>query len=50
MNLGRMVSYSILLFAGISGSRMALNISLSILTLSIIVMGFVLKDIEKFEQ
>ena len=29
---------------------MALNISLSILTLSIIVMGFVLKDIEKFEQ
>ena len=50
LNLGRMVSYSILLFAGISGSRMALNISLSILTLSIIVMGFVLKDIEKFEQ
>lgn len=40
-----MISYSILLFAGMSGS----NISLIILTLSITVMGFILKEIEKFE-
>ena len=50
LNFGRMVSYSILLFAGISGSTLALNIALIILTLSILAMGFVLKDIEKFEE
>lgn len=50
LNLGRMVSYSILLFAGISGSIRILNITLIILTLSIFIMGFVLKDIEKFEE
>lgn len=49
MNFGRMISYSILLFAGMSGSVIALNISLIILTLSITVMGFILKEIEKFE-
>ena len=50
LNLGRMVSYSILLFAGISESIRILNITLIILTLSIFIMGFVLKDIEKFEE
>ena len=50
LNFGRMVSYSILLFAGISRSTLALNIALIILTLSIWTMGFVLKDIEKFEE
>lgn len=50
LNLGRMVSYSILLFAGINGSIRILNITLIILTLSISIMGFVLKDIEKFEE
>ena len=44
-----MISYSILLFAGMSGSVIALNISLIILTLSITVMGLILKEIEKFE-
>ena len=50
LNLGRMVSYSILLFAGISGSIRILNITLIILTVSIFIMGFILKDIEKFEE
>lgn len=50
LNIGRMVSYSILLFAGISGSNIILNIALSVFTLSIFIMGFVLKDIEKFEE
>lgn len=50
LNFGRMVSYSILLFAGISGSTIALNIALIVFTLSIFAMGFVLKDIEKFEE
>lgn len=50
LNVGRMVSYSILLLAGISGSVKMLNIALIILTMSILVMGFVLKDIEKFEE
>ena len=44
-----MISYLVLLFAGMSGSVIALNISLIILTLSITVMGFILKEIEKFE-
>ena len=50
LNLGRMVSYSILLFAGINESIRILNITLIILTLSISIMGFVLKDIGKFEE
>lgn len=50
LNFGRILSYSILLFAGISGSIMILNIALIVLTLSILIMGFVLKDIEKFEK
>lgn len=50
LNLGRIVSYSILLFAGINGSIRILNITLIILTLSISIMGFVLKDIGKFEE
>lgn len=50
LNFGRIVSYTILLIAGISDNTMALNIVLIILTLSIPLMGFVLKDIEKFEE
>lgn len=50
LNFGRIVSYSILLFAGISGSVVMLNISLIVLTLSITIMGGILKDIEKFEK
>lgn len=50
LNFGRIVSYTILLIAGISDNTMALNMVLIILTLSIPLMGFVLKDIEKFEE
>ena len=50
LNFGRIVSYTILLIAGISANTMALNSVLIILTLSIPLMGFVLKDIEKFEE
>ena len=50
LNFGRILSYSILLFAGISGSTMMLNIALIVLTLYILMMGFVLKDIENFEK
>ena len=50
LNFGRIVSYSILLFAGISESVVMLNISLIVLTLSITIMGGILKDIEKFEK
>ena len=48
LNLGRIVSYSILLIVGIIGNMIALNIALIILTITII-MGIVLKDIEKFQ-
>ena len=50
LNVGRMVSYSFLLLAGISGNVKMLNIALIILTISILIMGFILKDIEKFEE
>lgn len=50
LNVGRMVSYSFLLLSGISGNVKMLNIALIILTISILIMGFILKDIEKFEE
>lgn len=50
LNFGRMVSYLFLLFAGINGNIVALNMALVVLTFSILIMGFVLKDIEKFEN
>ena len=50
LNVGRMVSYSFLLLAGISGNVKMLNIALIILTISILIMGFILKDIKKFEE
>lgn len=49
LNLGRIVSYTILLIAGISSNVVTLNFALIILTLSIPLMGYILKDIEKFE-
>ena len=49
MILVLVAAFLVLLFAGMSGSVIALNISLIILTLSITVMGFILKEIEKFE-
>lgn len=50
LNLGRIVSYAILLIAGVSANAVALNLVLIILTLSIPLMGYILKDIEKFEE
>lgn len=49
LNFGRIVSYTILLIAGISSNVVMLNFALIILTLSIPLMGYILKDIEKFE-
>lgn len=50
LNLGRITSYSILLFAGLSRSNIVLNITLIILTLSITLMGIILKDIDTYEE
>lgn len=50
LNLGRIVGYAMLLFVGINSSIIVQNVVLLILTLSIMVMGFNLKDIEKFEK
>lgn len=44
-----MENYTILLIAGISSNVVMLNFALIILTLSIPLMGYILKDIEKFE-
>lgn len=49
LNLGRVTSYILLLFAGLSGSEIAFNIVMILLTLSILVMGLNVRKIEKFE-
>ena len=50
LNCGRIVGYLMLLFAGISGSQIILNIVMVILTLSILIMGMNIRKIEKFEN
>ena len=50
LNCGRIVGYLMLLFAGISGSLLVLNIVMVILTLSILVMGVNIRKIEKFDK
>ena len=50
LNCGRIVGYLMLLFAGISGSQVILNIVMVILTLSILIMGMNIRKIEKFEE
>lgn len=50
LNCGRIVGYLMLLFAGISGSLLVLNIVMVILTLSILVMGINIRKIEKFDK
>lgn len=42
--------YRILLFAGLSGSQIVLNIIMVLLTLSILIMGLNIRKIEKFEK
>lgn len=50
LNCGRIFGYLMLLFAGISGSQVILNIVMVILTLSILIMGMNIRKIEKFEE
>lgn len=50
LNCGRVFGYLMLLVAGLSGSQLTLNIVMVLLTLSILVMGFNIKKIEKFEK
>lgn len=50
LNCGRIFGYSILLFAGLSGNQLVLNIVMVLLTLSILIMGLNIRKIEKFEK
>lgn len=50
LNCGRITGYLMLLFAGMSGSQLVLNIVMVLLTLSILIMGLNIRKIEKFEK
>ena len=50
LNSGRIVSYIMLLLAGLSRSQLILNIVMIILTVSILIMGLNIRKIEKFEN
>ena len=50
LNCGRIVGYLMLLFAGISGSQLILNIVMILLTLSILIMSINIMKIEKFDK
>ena len=50
LNTGRVVGYAMLLFAGLTGSQVVLNIIMILLTLSIPIMGLNITKIEKFEE
>lgn len=50
LNIGRVVGYVMLLLAGLTGSTIALNIVMFLLTLSILAMGVNIAKIEKFEE
>lgn len=50
LNSGRIVGYLMLLFAGISGRQLILNIVMVILTLSILVTGLNIRKIKKFDK
>jgi hypothetical protein len=50
LNCGRVLGYLMLLFAGLSGSNLVLNIVMVLLTLSILMMGLNIRKIEKFEK
>lgn len=50
LNCGRVFGYLMLLVAGLSRSQVTLNIVMVLLTLSILIMGFNIKKIEKFEK
>ena len=50
LNCGRIMSYSLLLLAGITKSQVILNVIMVILTLSILIMGINIRKIDKFEK
>jgi hypothetical protein len=50
LNCGRVLGYLMLLFAGLSGSNLILNIVMVLLTLSILMTGLNIRKIEKFEK
>lgn len=50
LNCGRVVGYTMLLLAGISGSQLMLNVVMILLTLSIVLMGINIRKIEKFDK
>lgn len=50
LNCGRIFGYLMLLFAGLSGNQLILNIVMVLLTLSILAMGFNIIKIDKFEK
>lgn len=50
LNIGRVVGYTMLLLAGLTGSQLILSIVMVLLTLSIPIMGFSITKIEKFEK
>lgn len=50
LNCGRVSGYLMLLFAGVSGSNLVLNVVMVLLTLSIFIMGLNIRKIEKFEK
>lgn len=49
LNIGRVVGYTMLLLAGLTGSQFILSIVMVLLTLSIPIMGLNITKIEKFE-
>lgn len=50
LNMGRVIGYSLLLIAGLSGNQLILNIMMVILTFSVFAMGINIRKIEKFEE
>ena len=50
LNMGRVMGYTMLLLAGLTGSQLVLSIVMVLLTLSIPIMGLNITKIEKFEE
>ena len=50
LNIGRVMGYTMLLLAGLTGSQFVLSIVMVLLTLSIPIMGLNITKIEKFEE
>ena len=50
LNMGRVMGYTMLLLAGLTGSQLVLSIVMVLLTLSILIMGLNITKIEKFEE